>query len=1397
MNASCKVLGGWVVLALTVPLASLAITTAQSQQVERKELPEALKPWTAWATWADKYRDCPTPYNSAKKHICFWPSQLNLTADRTKGVWNITITVFEKTWVPLPGNNDTWPVNVLADSKPLAVVERDGRPCVQLPAGLNQLSGEFLWDEMPQRIAVPREIGLLSLAVEGAVVPIPNWDAKGDVWLKRLPSEVADKDQMAVQVYRVLEDGIPLWLRTEIELTVSGESREEQLGWVLPEGWKLSLVDSPIPVAVDDQGRMKAQVRAGKWTIAVHAFRTDDVKEIGFAKDAEPIIDTELIGYRANPEFRLAEFEGIQAVDVMQTTFPEKWRDLPVYQWKTDTSFRLVQKMRGMDSRSPEGLSVNRRFWLDENGDGLTFRDHITGHMQQIWRLDVAEGQDLGAVRVDGAGQLITANRQNGAHGVEIRTRNLNMQAIGRAERGGELSAVGWRTDVDSLNLALTLPPGWRVLALFGADDVEGDWLTAWSLLDLFLLLIFSVAVFRLWGFWAGLAAFLAFGLAYHEPWAPRYTWLFLLLPLALLRVVPGGAIRRWIVAWKYSAAALLLLFLVPFIARQIQSAIYPQLEARGTTYGKRPGFGLFPMGMAARESARRADKSAAKSDYYQQDDEKFKADITMDGLPQDMPVAPLFDESESMDEFRGRVGGQGQQKVSKYSSYNLLYDTKTKIQTGPAEPEWSWNDVHCVWNGPVSADQRITPVFIPPTIHRVLTVVRLVLLLLLAATLLRFRGAKSPLSKRTATAAALLCALFLPSRAPAQIPDKEMLNTLRKRLLEPSDAYPRAAEIASVDLKITEGRIVMDTEVHAALRVAVPLPGRLPAWSPVSVKFGGEQDGAGPSNGQDVVVCRQDGYLWAVVPEGVSHVVVEGLLPDATQWEWTFLLKPRRVSIDAPGWTVTGVRPNRVPEQQVFFNRNQRAAEGEAAYDRKSFHAVVAVNRHIEVGLVWRLRTEVGRLSEPGKAVSLSVPLLAGERVLTSNVITDDGMMEVRLGAKENEFVWESELPIGKDIRLRAPATDQWVERWHLVTSPVWNRSMSGLNPIYEPSEQNLIPVWSPWPGEEVALSFSKPKAVSGETVTVRHVRHEIQLGDRQRASELSLDLESSLGNDFLMDLNSEAEISTLEVDGHSVPVRRREDGKVITTIQPGKQTIKVAWRTAEPMESLVHAGKVELPVESSNVTTVIRVPESRWILWAAGPLRGPAVRFWTILVFSLLAACVLGSLSLSPIRRWEWALLALGLTQVHLFAAMIVVAWFFILAWRGKQNPDQMRNWRFDLLQLFLTPLTLVMLVILIVVVGEGLLGNPDMFIRGNGSSRTFLQWFQPRAGTELPQPLVVSISVWYYRLLMLLWALWLAFALLRWLKWGWGQYSAGGCWKPCRQQEPSSEPAPEAGS
>jgi hypothetical protein len=45
--------------------------------------------------------------------------------------------------------------------------------------------------------------------------------------------------------------------------------------------------------------------------------------------------------------------------------------------------------------------------------------------------------------------------------------------------------------------------------------------------------------------------------------------------------------------------------------------------------------------------------------------------------------------------------------------------------------------------------------------------------------------------------------------------------------------------------------------------------------------------------------------------------------------------------------------------------------------------------------------------------------------------------------------------------------------------------------------------------------------------------------------------------------------------------------------------------------------------------------------------------------------------------------------------------------------------------------------------------------------------------------------------WRLAMLAWALWLARALLGWLKWGWAAFSAGALWTEPKPEPPAGAP------
>lgn len=1324
-----------------------------SSEGSRPATPEDLRRWSDWVLHGLAERNAPPVFSDASVRLPLWPSRLKFDATATGATFSLEVEAFAEAWLALPGNAGRWPATATVDGKAVPVIEREGRPAIRLDPGKRTVAGSFVWPELPQQIQLPPPVGLLALSVNGQAQTAPSWDADGTLWLQRQAStEPVDEDFLSTKVHSLLEDGVPLWFETRIELIVAGKSREETLGSALPAGWQLASVESPLPVAIDETGLLKGQLRAGRWTVVLRAFRTDPPAEIGFAEGATPSVPDQALAFRARPEFRQAEITGLPQIDVAQTQVPEEWRSLPVYRWETGASFQLVERVRGPGQRGISPITIQRSLWLDDDGKALTFQDRLSGPLREIRRLDVAQGHFLGSVVAGGEPQLITHNPEGGAPGFEVRSPQLEATATGRIELGRSLPATGWQADAERLGATLHLPPGYRLFALPGADYSHGDWVTSWSLLDLFLLLLFTLAVFRLRGFLAGLLAFAAFGLAYHEPGAPRFAWLFLLVPVALVAVLPAGRWRNVANAGKWAAAAILLLSLAPFAARQIQAAIFPQLE-RVSSSGR--GF----------------------------------AYTTLEAAP-----APV-EGGVSMDMLSRSASPQQSAKKLYKDASNLQADPKAVIQTGPGVPTWSWRTVAFGWDGPVSSAQTVRPLLIPPALSRSLGVARVLCLVLLAALLLtRKRKEATPPAPEPETvsdpapapapAAALIllsgAALFSSmGTAQAQFPNQELLEELRERLTETSDAFPGAADLASVALKIEGDAVTLAVDYHAAARVAVPVPVPLAPWVVEDADFG---------SGGPAVLLRRDQHLWTLLPEaGIHTLTVKGRVRDLSEWEWSFPLKPRRVAVAAEGWTVSGLRADGGVEEQLLFTRARREEAAAATYDRPDTKHALLVERQLELGLVWRVVTTVKRLSPAGRAAAIRVPLLAGEKVVSQGRNVEGGAIEVRLAPGATEASWEGELSPANELVLATRESDTWTEQWRLVASPVWNVGFAGLSPVFEDLEGQLVPLWQPWPGESATLAVSRPKAVEGAVVTIDSAEHSLNPGRRQRSATLNLSLRTSLGEDFPIHLPAGAEVTSLNHDGRPIPVRK--DGEaLVVPLKPGPQNLAVEWRLPSEESLWTRVDPVALPVEAANVATVIHPSRDRWLLWSKGPQQGPAFRLWGVLAFALVAAVVLSRVPNSPLRLHEWLLLSLGLTQVPVFLALVVVAWLFFIRWRGAEGFQRLPSWTYNLCQIGLMFLTLVSLGVFVGIASSGLLGDPEMYIAGNGSTASRLAWYTPRAAADLPQPGYASVSVWWYRLAMLLWALWLAAALVRWLRLGWRNSSQGGHFK-------KSPPRPKA--
>ena len=182
--------------------------------------------------------------------------------------------------------------------------------------------------------------------------------------------------------------------------------------------------------------------------------------------------------------------------------------------------------------------------------------------------------------------------------------------------------------------------------------------------------------------------------------------------------------------------------------------------------------------------------------------------------------------------------------------------------------------------------------------------------------------------------------------------------------------------------------------------------------------------------------------------------------------------------------------------------------------------------------------------------------------------------------------------------------------------------------------------------------------------------------------------------------------------------------------------------------------------------------------MLWSFGPRLGSAILYWSELLVFAVAAFVLGRLAWSPLRTHEWLLLGLGLSTFAWPTLLLFAVWAFAMSWRGRFKRE-LDERAFNGMQMALGFLTVAALTTLLGAIPTGLLGAPDMQIVSPAGFGT-LSWFEDRSAGLTPSAGAISVSLWFYRGAMLAWALWLSFALLRWLPWAWRAYNTGGLWR-----------------
>jgi len=451
-------------------------------------------------------------------------------------------------------------------------------------------------------------------------------------------------------------------------------------------------------------------------------------------------------------------------------------------------------------------------------------------------------------------------------------------------------------------------------------------------------------------------------------------------------------------------------------------------------------------------------------------------------------------------------------------------------------------------------------------------------------------------------------------------------------------------------------------------------------------------------------------------------------------------------------------------------------------------------------MGVDWSLATTVERIAPSESAFTVAVPLVSGESVLTEGLqVRPDHSALVGFANGEHQRTWSSSLQRMDRLSLRLPATPAREEVWRFIVSPQWRVAFRGL-PAVLPENSNAAPwvfEYHPRVGEVLTLEVSRPAAVAGSTLAIDGVAQSVNLGRHSSEHELQFQYRSTRGGQQTISLPNDAEVTLVSVDGTAVALRP-ENGELALSLLPGRHSVDISWRSRVGASLASRPDRVDLHAPASNVQTTLSLSADRWPLFAVGAGVGPAFLYWGELLVFLVVAFVLSRAPYSPLTIGEWLLLGFGLSTLSWGVLVVVAAWLFAMRWRERSSTaTTLARSRFNALQVGLAALTVVAVAALVFSgVRYGLLAAPDMGVAGPGSYAGTFSWFVDRTNATLPQPTLYSLPMWVYRATMFAWALWIAAALVRWLRFSWRAWSMGGYWygAPVAPQPPAGGPVGE---
>lgn len=1321
--------------------------------------------------------------------LCQWPGPLTLNTG-TNGSFSQNWTVIESGWVALPGGYGIWPQQVRSNSSVIPVVEHNNIPMVFLNKGQHQITGAFFNSDV-QSIAIPEQTAVWTWRHNNTIV----WAPKKDSTLTRTADMVEENSGNTLQtrVFKNWLDGPVPRVTVAIEMNVSGRPREEVLSSIIdPQRFVLMGVDSAWPVETLDNGGVRVQVGPGK-NIAQLSFRCIEECNTGFTAGAK----TEYWALTPLPDYRQSTWSSSKNIDPQRLSPPVAWEGSWIEVGAGETvSIKEIARGRSQNSQS---LHLERHLWWKLNTQGATVFDTISGEHPAQNSLKSSAPFVVHSAKNMQNQQPIPVGVAGGASEIQWHTPQVYLSTSGELTQiPTHLPVGGWNQRFDKVKWVMHLPPGTEVFTTTKVDKSENTWTSRWRVEDVFLILVLIGLAWGVGGKPLSAAVGLLSVVAFHVDSFPGWTLGLVLLSGLGLQKISTVAVRPWL---KWISVALTACFILAsafFVFDRLNYALYPQ------TYGEYNHFiegaaspidvvfhqladmwavttvvlGIIPLAALiggililtkiSATTPRRGWKILGGLTLIAFAAVALLGAYLSFGLGSNTILEN--DAGNSMEASAYMNVDSADSVASPSTPAPIVEKSKTveegntnPIAVGPSQPRWPvvWETVTLNWNSSVAPTHTFGVYIIPAWLSRLLAVVSALLCVFVVVVGVRkiWNWPMYKLSWKKPVVVLLLACAVGPVCAEEKVVDAPVVSqaemepwwyTKIKNQTQHTQTWCSDCTTISMVRISRSSTLNVSMEVHASAQSVVALPRALGNEAVLQqVRVNGTPSAA---------VAEHDGVAHVLVNEGVHTVELTFALRSgngALNWPQ----KPQAVAVEGTGWS--GVANTTLVADSLGWSSGETTE-----FKGNQLSPFVRVKRVLKMNAQWEVQTTVERVAPTVGSFEVRVPLLPNEQPQTSLQV-DNSVVVATFGHTESEVSWSSTLPIVSEI-VWTPISSQWGEEWWNVEADErWAIAVKGL-PSSASNSWHFYPVGS----EQMHLSVQQPKGRMGAVARIKKLSMEWNVTQRGRQATLHFTSEANNGGEVILYIPQAWRLSD-----NATGMTLQSDNKLSFTVQPGEQEWGVSFVTDDgaALRSISPKFIFSIPVHNAIIKPQFgdeRRP-NRWIVGLGGDGVRPVSMDIVYIALAAFIGALVGLLPYSPLRPYQWSLLAVGLIHGHLLGLLIVTGLVFLAPHLWARNT----TWK------VITGVVGGGVVVWLFFAILGSLGTPpEMKLKSIGFG---LMWYNDftAAGQPLSEAIVYSVPLWFYRGLMLVWSLWVVAFVLRTIK---------HIWETTRTEPPTTPPA-----